>query len=92
MSDEKALEHDVYSQTHEDGFDWNKWNKFDKEWWVQLKLDAKEVRLLYSMITFYLSNYASSPGRPPDEQSYLTFLKGELYKMIQDYNFTHNDS
>ena len=56
MSDEKALEHDVYSQTHEDGFDWNKWNKFDKEWWVQLKLDAKEVRLLYSMITFYLSN------------------------------------
>ena len=92
MSDEKALEHDVYSQTHEDGFDWNKWNTFDKEWWVQLKLDAKEVRLLYSMITFYLSNYASSPGRPPDEQSYLTFLKGELYKMIQDYNFTHNDS
>ena len=92
MSDEKALEHDVYSQTHEDGFDWNKWNKFDKEWWVQLKLDAKEVRLLYSMITFYLSNYAASPGRPPDEESYLTFLKGELYKIIQDYNFTHNDS
>ena len=90
MSDEKALEHDVYSQTHEDGFDWNKWNKFDKEWWVQLKLDAKEVRLLYSMITFYLSNYAASPGRPPDEESYLTFLKGELYKMIQDYNLTHN--
>ena len=92
MSDEKALEHDVYSQTHEDGFDWNKWNKFDKEWWVQLKLDAKEVRLLFSMITFYLSNYAASPGRPTDEESYLTFLKGELYKMIQDYNFTHNDS
>ena len=92
MPEENGLKHDVYSQTHEDGFDWSKWNKFDKEWWVQLKMDAKEVRLLYSMITFYLSNYASSPGRPPDEVSYLTFLKGELYKMIQDYNFTHNDS
>tara|TARA_B100000287_G_scaffold167460_1_gene158009 strand:+ start:826 stop:1107 length:282 start_codon:yes stop_codon:yes gene_type:complete len=92
MSDEKALEHDVYSQTHEDGFDWNKWNKFDREWWVQLKMDAKEVRLLYSMICFYLSNYSGAPGRPPDEENYLKFLKGELYKMIQDYNFTHNNS
>ena len=92
MPEENGLKHDVYSQTHEDGFDWSKWNKFDKEWWVQLKMDAKEVRLLYSMISFYLSNYSGAPGRPPDEEYYLKFLKGELYKMIQDYNFTHNNS
>ena len=92
MPEENGLQHDVYSQTHEDGFDWGKWNSYDKEWWVQLKMDAKEVRLLYSMISFYLSNYSGAPGRPPDEEHYLKFLKGELYKMIQDYNFTHKNS
>ena len=92
MPEENGLQHDVYSQTHEDGFDWGKWNSYDKEWWVQLKMDAKEVRLLYSMISFYLSNYSGAPGRPPDEEHYLKFLKGEIYNMIQDYNFTHNNS
>ena len=90
MPEENGLQHDVYSQTHEDGFDWGKWNSYDKEWWVQLKMDLKEVRLLYSTISFYLDNYAGTPERPPEEESYLKFLKGELYKMIQDYNLTHH--
>ena len=38
----------------------------------------------------YLDNYSGAPGRPPEEQHYLPFLKGELYRMIQDYNLTHN--
>ena len=41
MSDEKALEHDVYSQTHEDGFDWNNWNNYYKNWEIQLKMYIK---------------------------------------------------
>ena len=89
-NERSPLKHDVYSGEHEDGFDWGKWNSYDKEWWVQLKMDIKEVRILYSMISFYLHNYSGAPGRPPEEQHYLPFLQGELYKMIQDYNLTHN--
>jgi len=90
MPEERSpLKNDSYS-VKEGGFDWEKWNNYDKEWWVQLKMDAKEVRLLYSMISFYLDNYSGAPGRPPEEQPYLLFLKGELYKMIQDYSLTHN--
>ena len=89
-NERSPLKHDVYSAIQEDAFDWDKWNSYDKEWWVQLRMDAKEVRLLYSMICFYLNNYSGAPGRPPEEQHYLLFLKGELYKMIQDYSLTHN--
>ncbi len=87
MSEENGLKDDLYSTGN---FDWEKWNHYDKEWFCQLRLDMKEVRLLYSMISFYLDNYSGAPGRPPEEQHYLPFLKGELYRMIQDYNLTHN--
>ena len=87
MSEENGLKDDLYSKWN---FDWEKWNHYDKEWFCQLRLDMKEVRLLYSMISFYLDNYSGAPGRPPEEHHYLPFLKGELYKMIQDYNLTHN--
>ena len=90
MPEENGLKHDVYSQTHEDGFDWNNWSNYDKNREIQLKMDIKEVRLMYSFATFYLDNYTGSPGRPPDEKSYLKYLQSELYKMIQDYNLTHN--
>ena len=85
----EEVKQDIYS-VKEGGFDWDKWNSYDKEWWVQLKMDLKEVRLLYSTISFYLDNYAGTPERPPEEESYLKFLQGELYKMIQDYNLTHH--
>ena len=55
MAEGDGLKHDVYSARQENAFDWDKWNSYDKEWWVQLKMDAKEVRLLYSMISFFLS-------------------------------------
>ena len=88
MTEERSpLKNDVYAT---DNFDWTKWKNDDMEWNVQMKMNIKEVRMLYSMISFYLDNYSGAPGRPPEEQSYLLFLHGELYKMIQDYNLTHN--
>ena len=94
MAESGEIKHDIYSSEHPNiTFDWEKWNNYDKEWWVQLKMDIREVRLLYSTITFYLDNYSGKAiGRPPEEPSYLAFLQKELYKMIQDYNLTHNDS
>ena len=90
-NERSPLKHDIYSSEYPNTtFDWEKWNSYDKEWWVQLKMDLKEVRLLYSTLSFYLDNYTGAPGRPPDEVSYLKFLQGELYKMIQDYNLTHH--
>jgi hypothetical protein len=90
MAEGDGLKHDVYSAHQDNAFDWDKWGSYDKEWWIQLRMDIKEVRLLYSMVSFYLDNYSGAPGRPNEEQYYLPFLKGELYKMIQDYNLTHN--
>ena len=90
MTEGDGLKHDVYSARHENAFDWDKWASYDKEWWIQLKMDIKEVRLMYSLVSFYLQNYSGAPGRPPEEQHYLPYLQQELYKMIQDYNLTHN--
>ena len=88
MTEERSpLKNDVYAT---DNFDWTKWKNDDMEWNVQMKMNIKEVRMLYSMISFYLHNYSGSPGRPPEEDSYLPFLQQELYKMLQDYNLTHN--
>ena len=53
-------------------------------------MNIKEVRLMYSFVSFYLDNFTGSPHRPPDEEKYLVFIQGELYKMIQEYTFTHN--
>ena len=47
----EEVKQDIYS-VKEGGFDWEKWNSYDKEWWVQLKMDLKEVRLLYSTVSF----------------------------------------
>ena len=74
----EEVKQDIYS-VKEGGFDWEKWNSYDKEWWVQLKMDLKEVRLLYSTITFYLDNYSGTPERPPEEESYLKFLQGDIF-------------
>ena len=60
----EEVKQDIYS-VKEGGFDWDKWNSYDKEWWVQLKMDIKEVRLLYSTVSFYLDNNAVTPERPP---------------------------
>ena len=86
-NERSPLKSDEYAS---ENFDWNKWNNYDKEWRATFRMDMKEVRILYSMVSFYLNNYSGAPGRPPEEQHYLPFLKGELYKMIQDYNFTHH--
>ena len=88
MAEERSpLKNDVYAT---DNFDWTKWKNDDMEWNVQMKMNIKEVRMLYSMISFYLHNYSGAPGRPPEEDSYLPFPQQELYKMLQDYNLTHN--
>ena len=86
-NERSPLKKDLYSA---ENFDWDTWNEWDSEWWVQMKMNIKEVRLMNSFATFYLDNYTGSPGRPPDEKSYLKYLQSELYKMIQDYNLTHN--
>ena len=88
MAEERSpLKNDVYAT---DNFDWTKWKSDDMEWNVQMKMNIKEVRMLYSMISFYLHNYSGAPGRPPEEENYLPWLQGELYKMIQDYNLSHH--
>ena len=86
-NERSPLKQDIYSQG---SFDWKKWNDDDLDWKVTTSMNIKEVRLMYSFVTFYLHNYTGAPGRPPEEENYLPWLQGELYKMIQDYNFSHH--
>ncbi len=53
----EEVKQDIYS-VKEGGFDWDKWNSYDKEWWVQLKIDLKELILHYINLIFYFDNYS----------------------------------
>ena len=86
-NERSPLKNDEYSTIN---FDWNEWKDYDRDWRITLNLNIKEVRLMYSFVSFYLDNFTGSPHRPPDEEIYLVFIQGELYKMIQEYTFTHN--
>ena len=88
-NERSPLKQDAYS---EGNFDWKKCNDDDLDWKVNTSMNIKEVRLMYSFVTFYLHNYMGAPGRPPEEENYLPWLQGELYKMIQDYNYSHHTS
>jgi len=87
-NERSPLKNDVYSTGN---FDWNpKWNEDDLDWSCSFKLNIREIRLMYSFVTFYLHNYMGAPGRPPAEEKFLPWIQKELYKMIQDYNFSHH--
>ena len=86
-NERSPLKNDIYSTGN---FDWEKKRQWDKEWNVAMKMNIKELRLLYSTVSFYLNNYTGAPERPPEEEDYLEFLQTELYKMITEYNFSHH--
>ena len=43
MAEGDGLKHDVYSAHQDNAFDWDKWGSYDQEWWIQLRMDIKEV-------------------------------------------------
>jgi len=47
-----------------------------------------ELRILYDHVCFSIETWPGSPRRPAEEQEYLKYLKGKLFSMICEYQFT----
>ena len=64
----------------------------DMEWWAEHRMSIREVRMIYSSLSHYTSNWeAINCGRPKEEIEFLNWYKGKLFSMIADYNFTHHE-
>ena len=64
----------------------------DLEWWAEHRMNIREVRMIYSSLCHYQSNWEKyNGGRPPEEINFLNWYKRKLFSMISDYNFTHHE-
>ena len=64
----------------------------DLDWWTEQRLNIREIRMMYSSISHYQSNWEKyNAGRPPEEMEFLTWYRTKLFSMISDYNFTHHE-
>ena len=62
----------------------------DLEWWAETRLNIRDVRSLWSSIDYYQSIWPGEPDRPKGEKKFLENFKGNLFRMIADYNYTHH--
>ena len=64
----------------------------DLDWWAEQRMNIREVRMIYSSLSHYQSNWEKyNAGRPPEEMEFLNWYKRKLFSMISDYNFTHHE-
>ena len=64
----------------------------DLEWWAEQRMNIREVRMIYSSLSHYQSNWEKyNGGRPPEEIDFLNWYNRKLFSMISDYNFTHHE-
>ena len=64
----------------------------DLEWWAEHRMNIREVRMIYSSLSHYSSNWeAINTGRPLEETEFLNWYRGKLFSMITDYNFSHHE-
>ena len=65
-------------------------NEDDLEWWAETRLNIRDVRSLYSSISYYQKIWPGEPDRPKEEIKFLKNYRANLFRMITDYNFTHH--
>ena len=63
----------------------------DLEWWAETRFNIKDVRSLYSSLSYYLEIWPGEPDRPKDEKKFLENFKRSLFRMITDYNYSHHE-
>ena len=64
----------------------------DLEWWAEHRMNIREVRMLYSSLQHYQSNWEKyNAGRQPEEMDFLQWFEKKLFSMISDYNITHHE-
>ena len=65
-------------------------NEDDLEWWAETRMNIRDVRSMYSSVSYYLEIWPGEPDRPEGEKGFLENYKRQLFRMITDYNFTHH--
>ena len=60
------------------------------DWYAQINMGIDELRMFYSHICYAVESWPGSPARPAEEQEYLKHLKGKIFAMILDYQFTED--
>ena len=72
--------------------DYEDYDDFDPslgmDWYAQINMGIDEVRMLYSAICYAIETWPGAPRRPYEEQEYLIYMKGKLFAMILDYQFS----
>ena len=58
------------------------------DWYAQVNMGIDETRMLYSVICYALETWPGHPARPLEEQEYLMYMKGKIFAMILDYQFS----
>ena len=58
------------------------------DWYAQVNKGIDETRMLYSVICYALETWPGYPARPLEEQEYLMYMKGKIFAMILDYQFS----
>lgn len=58
------------------------------EWLMQMFIGIDELRILYSHVCYAIETWPGSPARPAEEQEYLKYLRGKLFSMLCEYQFT----
>ena len=73
----------------EEEFSPNEWNQdLDPDWFAQVNLGIREVRMLHDHLTYAIETWPGAPRRPAEEQVFLQFMKNRMFAMILDYNLT----
>ena len=54
----------------------------DLDWWAECRWNIRDVRSLYSSITFYQSVWPGEPDRPKEEMKFLDGFKENLFRIF----------
>ena len=75
---------------HKEEYTYPDWSSDNLDWQCQIKWNIRDVRSLYSSISYYQKIWPGEPDRPENEMKFLDGYKQNLFRMITDYNYTHH--
>ena len=76
---------------HKEEYTYPDWSSDNLDWQCQIKWNIRDVRSVYSSISYYQKLWPGEPDRPEAEKRYLDNIKQQLFSMITEYNFCNHN-